>query len=183
MSPNIFMIAGMPRCGSAWHSNLLTWGDSFCFHDGFYGLESAGEFPDRLHSFNAQNVGNSDPANVLFWERIVEWFPNAKWVVIRRSWEDTIDSCRKAYPRSNLLGLVQFRQRLTALIDELQPKIIDFDSISPDTAFDVAQFLDVDIGPRKRVEQLCRMNVQLESDYLRNAIEQLTAARNETVLA
>lgn len=165
-----FMVTGLPRSRTSWFANFLTYGDSMCFHDGFHGLDSIDDFPRVLEGFSTS--GNSDPANLLFWEKIVEWFPDARWVVVKRPFEECLVSCNKIL-KVNGFDLAKMRSRMDDLIEAVNPMIVDFHQITPKVARNVADYLGVDAGPLARAEMLCRMNVQLDKNELRKALHNL----------
>lgn len=141
-------------------------------HDGFYGVEDIKMFPRELRGFfpNAEVVGNSDPANLLFWEQLVEWFPDAKWVVIERPFEEVHQSCRKLWDidRASLWAM---SDKLNELKKAVAPMVVDFHGITHKVAMDVAEYLGIDAGDNRRAEMLCRMNVQIEPSFLKEALE------------
>lgn len=165
-----FMITGLPRSRSAWFANFLTYGDSMCFHDGFHGLDSIDEFPRVLEGFSV--AGNSDPANLLFWPKIREWFPDAPWVVIRRPFEEVLMSCNRILKVSGV-ELAKMRTFMDDLTDVVNPMIVDFHQITPRVARNVADYVGVDAGPLARAEMLCRMNVQMDKNEMRKTLQAL----------
>lgn len=73
-------------------SVFLTYGPSFCFHEGLVGCKSIADLKRKMESVDAEFVGNSDCGNILFIDHIVEEFPNARFVVIHRELRDVEDS-------------------------------------------------------------------------------------------
>lgn len=172
MKQNAIFLTCLPRGRSAWWSNYLSYNGAAILHDAFYGLEDVKHFPRELREFfpGAKVIGNSDPANLLFWEQIVEWFPDAKWVVIERPFEEVVKSCQKICPIERP-ALWAMADKLSELIGTLKPMVVDFHSITPEVAMNVAEYCGIDAGNLKRAEQLCRMNVQLEPSYLKQALK------------
>jgi hypothetical protein len=164
------LIAGMPRSRSAWWSNLLTFGPTFVAHDGLF-RSNIDELICKLRSGEWQ--GHSDSANVLWWQTLNEAFPKAKWVVVKRPIADVLDSCRKIVPSISTESIGAFSKRLDDLIYFLNPKIVEFDVIDSDECFDVANYLEVDIGSCERVKQLCDFNVQVHPLVLKRRLEEL----------
>ena len=166
---NHFFITGLPRSRTAWFSNYLTFGSSFCWHDTFDGIEDFDEFKLRMEFGKFKTIGNSDPANLLFWREINFWYPKSKWVVIRRPFEDVVNSCSKfGIERSSLEPLWD---QLIALENAINPLVVKFDELGFSEVREVADYLDVEVGSLKRTSQLCKMNVQVEHNYLRERIE------------
>ncbi len=165
---NHFFITGLPRCRSAWFANYLTYGNTFCWHDGFDGAQDFDGFKERMEFGKFENVGNSDPANLLFWEEISFWYPKSKWVVIRRPFEDVVESCAEFGFERPLLE--SYWDRLIALENALDPLVVKFNELGPVIVKEVADYLGVKVGNPTRTSQLCKMNVQLDHDYLRERI-------------
>lgn len=91
---NNFFIISLPRSRSAWLSNLLTFGDSFCFHEGFVGCDSLKALRGKMEATGFKTVGNSDCMNILLIENILEEFPDAKFVFVHRPKEQVIEELR-----------------------------------------------------------------------------------------
>lgn len=179
-----FFITGLPRSRTAWFANYLTFGDSFCLHDGFRGLKSVEDFPARLNVYEGAS-GNSDPANVLFWQRLVEWYPQAKWVVVVRPFGEVVVSCNRILPpRIHQLvpweNLCRFNTQLDQLVARLDPMIVPFHGITPELAMKVAAYCGVYAGDVRRAEQLCQLNVQLDPTFLYSALRIAVHPHSET---
>src|SRR6476646_10773267 len=76
-----FLITGYPRSRTAWVSNLLTYGPSFCYHEP--GCSSA-QFASLFKLARTKYVGVCEARAVIYWEKFMEAFPGSKVVVIRR---------------------------------------------------------------------------------------------------
>jgi hypothetical protein len=173
-SERYYFITGLPRCRSAWFANWLTWGDSFCAHDGFYGHASVESFLKALanQAAPARLIGHSDPANVFFWRQLVEHFPEAKWVVVRRDPEEAYAASCKAF--GDILDRSVFEHlchELDALCEQVKPLEVAFDDLG--SSITVAQYLDVPWDSR-RFMQLRHMQVQIEPKWLKQQIRRLT---------
>jgi hypothetical protein len=79
-------------------SNFFTFGNSFCWHDLSRECPSARQM--RSFFLNEQilrpemkHLGNSDSAMLLFLEDMLEEFPDARWILIKRDPKD----CRKSW--------------------------------------------------------------------------------------
>ena len=156
---------------SAFLANYLTFGDCHCWHDGFDGCDSFEDFKIRMGQGNYRIIGNSDPACLFFWPKLRETYPDAKWVVIRRPLEDVMISASKALAMRPS-AVIDMNHRLERLISAIHPEcVVDFDDLIPERVMEIARYLGVDAGPLKRAEQLCRMNVQVEHNYLRERIK------------
>lgn len=89
-----FLITGYPRSRTAWLSNFLTYGPSFCFHEP--GTQKSVEsFPKFFGQVGTEFVGVSEARAVIYFPRYMELFPDTKVVVIRRNKDDVIKSLKK----------------------------------------------------------------------------------------
>ena len=181
-----FFITGLPRCRSAWFANLLTYGnrygESFCFHDAWHGLESVEAIRPKLENMCGQLVhyddhhkcrpvvGISDPALLLFWRQMAEWYPDAKWVVVLRDYKDAVKSCTKVTTPNRKVALLPMVKELGALVSELDPMVIEFGDITSETITKLENYLDVDFGPKERIEMLLKFNVQIDPALLQSSI-------------
>lgn len=172
------LITGLPRSRSAWFANLLTFGKSIVYHDGLYPSNN-----EMLRSASVKRVvaalqsgawtGHSDAANVLIWKTLADEFPKAKWVVCKRDLNSVLNSCRKIIPDMPTAGIGAFAKELDELIAELKPLVVDFDDITPITAYKVADHLEINIGSTTRVRQLCDFNVQIHPPILLERLKAL----------
>lgn len=87
-----FFITGYPRSRTAWLANMLTYANSFCYHDG---LGQCVRVSDLAHLFlsasddlTINRIGNSDSGLSFVWKEVNEYFPEANWIIIRRPKED-----------------------------------------------------------------------------------------------
>ena len=98
---NTFFVTGLPRSRTAWMANYLTYGDTFCLHDGFCGLKNPfdmfGKFNEVALRNNVSEVGNCDPANLYFIDALTKQFPKAKWLILNRDIEECRKSCKEAF--------------------------------------------------------------------------------------
>jgi hypothetical protein len=117
--------------------------------------------------------GHSDSTNVLNFRTLDAAFPRAKWVVVHRPISDVLDSCRKIVPGIATESIGAFSNRLDDLIEALDPMVVRFDDIDPGVCYDVANYLQVNIGPHSRVKQLCDFNVQVHPLVLKRRLEEL----------
>jgi hypothetical protein len=152
-------------------------------------VSSFDDFKARINSWRGIefNSGNSDPANLLFWERIATTWPDAKWVVVERSSTDVAKACRSVFPEMNFEFVSRIKRAMDGMMEQLNPMRVAFDAITPSLCKEVAHYLCVDIGLRERAEQLCKMNVQVDKAILNRAIRDVIHNPpqwlNETVLA
>jgi hypothetical protein len=79
-----FFITGLPRSRTAWLANLFTTDTTICYHDK--------PFDDRLCENAFKRVGFCGSELLADYDRIKALYPTAKWVLIRRSLDDSTDS-------------------------------------------------------------------------------------------
>lgn len=80
-----FFVMGLPRSGTAWLSNFLTWGDSFCLHEATCGCESLQDLEDAFIRTGCSNVGNADTASVILADALDERFPDSRFLFVVRN--------------------------------------------------------------------------------------------------
>jgi predicted P-loop ATPase/GTPase len=108
----------------------------------------------------------------MVWRTLRKWFPDAKWVVIDRRFDDVLKSCSDIEPacRDNLKLM---KCHLDCLIAEIHPMVVNFQDIDPIWSYRVSQYLGIGIGPATRVRQLCDMNIQIHPPVLKQRLENL----------
>lgn len=104
-----FFIYALPRSGTAWLANYLTYGNTFCYHELLADRFSVDRMKEKLEGNGSEFVGNSDSANLFFFNEISKTFPNAKSVVVTRDPEEVMrsmifqgysDECLSSYESS-----------------------------------------------------------------------------------
>lgn len=162
---------GLPRCRSAWFSNLFTWGDSFCFHDVFFGLKDVSELKQKL-CMPFSHVAVADPALLLHFQEIEEMYPDARWVTLHRDDTESLESSR----RISGCDLIHWETIWKAYLDyqgKYRAAQVDFNEIDVDTVLWLSNLLEVPVGPIERVRQLCDMNIQIHPPILKRRLEML----------
>lgn len=100
---NPFFIIGLPRSRTAWLSVFLSSGPSTCFHEAvgscspqnvLHDLKAVLQSNAHPHRF----TGDSDSALPLFWPRLSDVFPRARYVFVDRPFNEAFASHRKAFP-------------------------------------------------------------------------------------
>lgn len=119
------------------------------------------------------HYGVSDSSLLFRWRNTAERFPNAKWVVIQRDFGDCLRSCQKVHPEISRPGLLTMQIALEELVATLKPMVVNFDEIDPIKCYEIAAYLDIDIGPATRVRQLCDMNIQIHPPILQKRLASL----------
>src|SRR5688572_17414594 len=150
-SKKIFL-TGLPRCRSAFFSNLLTCGDSFVYHDGFDGCDTFDDFKSKM-DIPYRVVGNSDPANVLFWKDIVAAYPDAVWIVIKRDVNEVHKSVNNLIPDFPIAPLYRHEELLEELQSHINAETFNFDSLDKDDCRHIAKLCDIGLDER-RLEML-----------------------------
>lgn len=162
----LFLICAYPRSRTAWLANLLTWGNSFCFHEGLEGCHSSAELVAKLETAGAPVVGNSDPANVLALDRLMSLRPDMRLVFVERPLAEVAQSMEA-------IGLDS--RNLSALADAWHRGIRDFvgmrvefsDLAHMETCKRIADYVGADFS-ELRWRQLDRLNVSID---VRKSIE------------
>ena len=173
MSP--FFITGLPRSRTAWLSNLLTYKDSFCYHEALTHCRKVDDLKSIFARHNERYVGTADSGIPLFWKQLTVLFPKAPIVVVRRDFGDVCKSV-KASIQEDISGVVLLHQRLEELIDYRKCLEVDYNKLSDpetilkiwrhclgDTPFDMARW-----------EMLDAMNIQIIKEKIRPPYLELT---------
>jgi hypothetical protein len=90
-----YFITGLPRSRTAWLSNLLTWGPSFCWHEGSRIFRGAQGLARALNETDYTYAGTADSGLIYHWDYLTRVMPFAKWVVIRRDPIEVRDSLKR----------------------------------------------------------------------------------------
>lgn len=90
MKPD-FLIVGLPRSRTAWLSNWLTYGKSFCFHEPLLGCDSLAAFQQKF-DVPYEVVGAADTGAIFWLEQILMLAPDTKLIIVERPVEDCIQS-------------------------------------------------------------------------------------------
>lgn len=172
------LITGLPRSRTAWFSALLTFDKSIVYHDGLYPspneMHRASSVKRVLNSLHSGAwTGHSDAANLLIWRTLHDEFPKAKWVVCKRDIGSVLESCRKIVPDMPTAGIGALAKEMDELIEDIRPMVVDFDDITPITAFQVADYLGINIGSSTRVRQICDFNIQIHPPILQERLKAL----------
>jgi hypothetical protein len=91
VNPGVYLITGYPRSRTAWLSNFMTYGPSFCFHELGASAHPC-SFPDILNKMRVPYAGVCDSRALLYQEIFMEDFPEAKVVIIERKREEVVKS-------------------------------------------------------------------------------------------
>jgi hypothetical protein len=151
-------IASLPRSGSGWLANYLSYGNSCFLHDPW--KDTA---PSDLRAFfessGAYTAGVADSGNVVLFDKINKDFPDAKWVVVTRPEKEVQESCKSlGFP------LADFGKGLAKIVKEKEVLKVPFSKLF-DQADKIGRFIDEDWEcPSWRKKLLKTLNVQLNWD-------------------
>lgn len=164
-----FFITGLPRSGTAWCANLLSFGESFCFHEGFLEVDPGDYAGLRkvMESAGTQFVGSSDPMNCLAWRELAKEFPDSKWVIVERPLVDAARSASTAfgidYKTAKEMAHTMARELIELSIhrDCLVVRFSDLFESGKEILDHCAPGL---ICPENRIKLLSKMNVKLSQE-------------------
>ncbi|SKA88889.1 hypothetical protein SAMN02745166_01503 [Prosthecobacter debontii] len=88
-----FFILGLPRTRTAWLSTVLSMCGRPCYHEGMRGFAS---FED--YAQNREVPGDADPTLIYWTARLLEQWPDARFVVVSRNGEDALRDLIAASP-------------------------------------------------------------------------------------
>ena len=83
-----FFIVSLPRSGTAWLANFLTYGDAFCFHEGLFGCASLDQYAELFNGVEESVVGNADTGAIFVLPALFKRYPDAKYVFVIRDLVD-----------------------------------------------------------------------------------------------
>lgn len=171
-----FFVTGLPRSGTTWMANYLTYGPSFCWHDGWLNCKN---IEDMLALMDApfQYVGNSDSFLPFSQDQMIQAFPDCQWVVIRRDPSDVEKSLRRLFPNI-VVDIHQGLLKLEKLIEATHAKVVEFCDIF-DQSIEVEKYLfGTSIMPQSRRDMLRDCDITPTSKTLTSipdSIEWLTS--------
>jgi hypothetical protein len=95
---NRFFIISLPRSGTAWLANFLTYGSSFCFHEALFCCGSLDDYEHTLSAVYAERVGNADTGAIFVLPALYKRYPDAKYIFVLRQ----VDDIKKSLESINL---------------------------------------------------------------------------------
>lgn len=87
-----FFIFGTARTRSTWFSNWFTYTDCFCYNEQSRYMRNLDELQELIDKRPEVIVGFSDPELFHYVESVYERFPNAKYVLLERDRNESIES-------------------------------------------------------------------------------------------
>lgn len=103
-----FFILGLPRSRTAWLANFLTYGKTFCHHEGMNGCRSIEEYRKKIGS-------NGDAGTGLMLLDLDRLFPESPRVIIESDPKKAIAFAKKAYGIDSPEWFYYLRNRLDAM--------------------------------------------------------------------
>ena len=124
-----FIILAMPRSMTAWTSCFLTIGNVFCQHEILR--------KDRHTDIAVQSIlgqpykysGAACPGSLIMWDELVRRMPEANYIYIRRSPEQSLTSlARVAGVPVDMMeeGYAMLNQKAREFMQVAEPKVMDF---------------------------------------------------------
>lgn len=102
-----YFIVALPRSRTAWLANLLTWGPSFCFHEGLIGCRNMAELRAKLSLPRTPLAGNADTGSMMAVDKLVEAFPDARYVLLCRNPDGFVEqAARMGADREHALSML-----------------------------------------------------------------------------
>ena len=125
-----FFITGLPRSGTAWASNFLTWKDSTCYHELLYQIEDISIYNEILDSSSGRFTGDSDTMLVYLLPWIKKEYPDSKFIFIKRD----VEEVRKSLKNNGFstLNLDELNRQLEWNIEHIDGMVIDFKDLFED---------------------------------------------------
>ena len=149
-----FFILGLPRSRTAWLANFMTYGVSFCYHEGIDGCRTVQAYADKLGS----SKGDATTGAVLF--DLDKHFPKAKKLIIEGDIDKAIEYAEDTYKLDNRDWLCYMKSRL----DKAQGMRINFNDIDSNLQ-DIWEYLSDEPFNADRANVLLNMNIQKQNPY------------------
>ncbi len=137
MAKQYFFITCLPRSGSCWLAHFLNINSISCLHDGYTGLTNPMGLKTKMDIMNGTHVGNCDPANLFFLDKLTFFFPFAKWIYIDRNEADA----ERSWKLKGGVGMHDFAQRAVKLLKNKKCFIIPYSEVF-NRAEEIGKFID-----------------------------------------
>lgn len=177
-----FLIAGLPRCRTAWLSVASTSARSICYHEPSANVSSFEQLEALWQPKFGQSIGISDSAMTMQLERITETI-KPRILLVERPLPELLTSFRKYLADSPIEFDYEvggdYLMGLQAEIDRFRThplaKIVKFSALDDyETVRDMLAWL-VPGADFPDLASLMRMNIQVKREYL---FEQMTRPHN-----
>lgn len=144
-----FFVLGLPRSRTAWLANFLTYGKTFCFHEGVNGCRSMEAYKEKLD-------GRGDSGTGLMLLDLDTHFPGAKKIIIETGPERAAQFITDTYgdDGERLAGL------LKAKLDAVEGLRIPLDDLD-NRLREVWEYVSDEPFNTERAEMLKRLRVEM----------------------
>lgn len=127
---NPYLILGLPRSRTAWLANLLTYGPSFCWHDGLAHCKSKRELVQLFDSPEHKYIGIADAGAALVFDELLKILPvMPRIVIIRRNPGDVLYSCEEAGLPITPHGILAMQDALAKIMANHEVCLVDFEDL------------------------------------------------------
>ena len=176
-----FFICALPRSRTAWLANLLTYGDSFCFHEPAVGLDSFSDLRGLFESTGRPVVGSSDCGNAWIVDGLAREFPDCRFVVVHRPLEEVRQGMLEmGLPDNGTLEKSSIM--LDYVVSNYSPFSLDADDLSdPEVVKMLCEYVSAPFD-RARFDLLAALNVQVNTDYLAGRMTAENVAAMSTLM-
>lgn len=148
-----FFIIGLLRSRTAWLANFMTYGKSFCYHEGINGCNSMEEYRAKIGS-----GGDSGPSCIMIDYK--KYFPKAKKLIIENDPVKSISFLQKTY---GIDGVPEV-ERLSTILDGMEGMRVKFESIN-DRLPEIWAYLSDEPYNKLRGDMLIKLNVQMNDPF------------------
>jgi hypothetical protein len=121
-----FIVFGLPRSGTAWLAEFLTYGDWICGHEQAIYMRSVA---DIAAYFSRGRIGVVETAAAPAWRMLRSLYPDLRMAVIRRPIDEVMESFRKVQH----IGIARFDYGLLAKLLAYESRLLDEIAAQPGT--------------------------------------------------
>lgn len=170
-------ILSLPRSRTAWIATFFCHGDTYAFHEGLIQCASVAGLKTLMESTGRSVVVNSDCGNVLFLDEIRKTFPQAKYIVIERDFEEvTQELADIGLPEQGEVLLAS--HRLEEAKQTLNPLVLSYDRLDRDACQQMCEYIGIPFD-EQRWEMLDGMDIKIivekKVDYMQKNAERISA--------
>ena len=152
-------ILSLPRSRTAWLATFFCHGDTYAFHEGLIQCSSVSELKDLMEETGKAVVVNSDCGNVLFLDEIRRTFPQAKYIVIERPYEEVAQELENmGVPDQG--EVVLSMHKLEEAKEILKPLVIQYHALNEEACEAMCEYIGIPFDKR-RWEMLDGMDIKL----------------------
>ena len=173
---NHFFIFGRPRSRTAWLANFLTYGETFCSHEGMADCSgSLIELERRMAELPARIVGNADTGLIHIAQDVISHFPKAKLIVLTENEFSWRMFCTKNNINQELIKRVDDDYRRTKELLKDRALFVPINLLTapaPSGLVDVWLHLGLQLKdfPLERFNVLRDLNVQIMPESLQRRV-------------